>query len=59
MIMQGYVAYLLKDERNAAVIGSFTDITKVQKLPNKKTLEEETTNECEEINKNVEVSLSH
>ena len=25
----GYVAYLLKDERNAAVIGSFTDMTKV------------------------------
>ena len=53
----GYVAYLLKDERNAAVIGSFTDITKVEKLLNKKTLEEETTNECEHVNTDVEVNV--
>ena len=33
---EGYVAYLLKDERNAAVIGSFMDMTKVEKLLNKK-----------------------
>ena len=50
----------MKDERNAAVIGSFTDMTKVEKLLNKKkTLEKEITNECEEVNTIVEVSHSH
>ena len=53
----GYVAYLLKDERNAAVIGSFRDMTKVERLLNKKTLEEVTTNECEDINTAVKVNI--
>ena len=53
----GYVAYLLKDERNAAVIGSFRDMTKVERLLNKKTLEEVTINECEDINTAVKVNI--
>ena len=40
----GCVAYLLKDEQNAAVIGSFRDMTKAKRVLNKKTLEEVTTN---------------
>ena len=53
-----YVAYLLKDEQDSAVIGSFKDMTKVERLLNKKkTLKEVTINECEDINTAVKVNF--
>ena len=46
----------MKDEWYAAVIGLFTDMTKVEKLLKKTTLKVETRNECEDVSTAVKVS---